>query len=252
MADITADSTALVPEPPSPALEVAPSLPDDLMHVIFNAVREELELEESDESGSDAEILAELRTIDKAVVSNAQGKAIITFEVGKEWPALAGSKIIAMFGDPIEGAMPGDLRVYVAPAAPLAGARDYLCMTFNRMSLGQVKEVMTRELFVAGVGGEFAALLDPGDEEDDEGEDEEEEGLACSYEGEGKLLGGAVTASGCAADPTLVCVCQACKDLGDDAFATCGEHQAAVAQDHLKQAKRPPKWEKIPEEAEDN
>jgi hypothetical protein len=238
MTDITttaADPPEAPQEPLEPAVQGPPATPtpDDLLHAIFDAVREELEIEESEEGGADQDLLLELRTVDKAVVSNAQGKAIITFEVDKEFPSMPGSRVIAMAVLPVEGSMPGDLRIYVAPPAPLAGVRDYSCMTFNRMSLGQAKEVMSRELFVAGVAEEFVRLLEPEDDEDEEDDEEEGETLCGDEE--------------CESTATYVCTCQVCTPAVDEAkFFACEAHRSRLDPEHLKENKRPAKWEKLP------
>jgi hypothetical protein len=232
MTDITTTGTAVVegvPTQPAPA----PTF-DDLHRAIFVAIREELDLHDL----TDEEIWADLRAVDKVTIprSDNPAEALFTFEVGKPYPGIERSQVVALFLEPVEdSAMPGEVRIYMTPGLPLAGAHDHLCYTLNRVTLGMARETMTRAKFAKEIGAEWAdQLVGPDDEEEEP--DDEEEGLSCFVDA-------------CMADPVSICECMTCNamPIEERVFAVCadGHHIEEVAQEHLKTTKRAPKWAKI-------
>jgi hypothetical protein len=239
MTDITTNASA--PPTVAPAASVAPVAPtepkektySDLEQAIFTAIREELDLDDL----SDADIDSDLRVMDKLIIPRADnpGENLFVFEIGSPYPGLAGSKIVALFLQDVgDSPMPGEVRIYVEPSLPLAGAKDHICYALNRVTLGMAREVMTRAKFASAIGAEYAASLDLDDDDED---DEEEEGLIC-------------IAEDCEASPTQVCDCSTCSQqaISDRVFAVCADpkHLEEAGQTHLKELKRPPKWTKVP------
>lgn len=236
MTDITTTGAAISETGAAPGLVF-----DDLQRAVFAAIREELDLPDL----TDEEIWGDLRIVDKVTIprSDNPAEALFTFEVGKAYPGLANSKIAALFLEPVEdSAMPGEVRIYLAPGLPLGGHHDHLCFTLNRVTLGMARETMTRAKFAKEIGAEYADQLDNDDEdEEEETEDEEKEGLAC-FVGE------------CEGVPTQVCECAVCaiEPITERVFAVCadGHHIEEAGREHVKTTKRAPKWMKAPKTEE--
>lgn len=213
---------------------------DDLQRAIFVAIREELDLPDL----TDEEIWSDLRVVDKVTIprSDNPAEALFTFEAGQAYPGLANSKIAALFLEPVEdSAMPGEVRVYVAPGLPLGGAHDHLCYTLNRVTLGMARESMTRAKLAKEIGAEYADQLAAIDDEEEEEETEDEEGLACFVDG-------------CEGAPAQVCECMTCAatPIDERIFAVCtdGHHIEEAGREHVKAVKRAPKWMKVPKTEE--
>jgi hypothetical protein len=209
----------------------------DMNAAIAEAVRDALE----DDELTDEDIVDGTRISDKYNVLGPDGTPVFEFEVGLPYPNLTDSRVVGIFTFPTEDSVPGDVRIYVAlPMLPVAGVRDHLCYVFNRATMTTRREKMTRDLFVEEVAGELARLFDLGDTDDDEEEEEEpdeeieDDGVACADEA-------------CSVDPTFACVCQSCAAVPAEArFYACAEHRgsANVAQAHVEEMSRPPKWQK--------
>lgn len=222
---------------PEPEAEIALAVwsAEEMRHAIFEAVRDELESDLTDDELADS-----IRMTDKYVLQGPDGAALVEFEVGRPYPAagLEASRVVGIFLFPDEDSMPGDVRIYAAvPTLPVAGVADHLCYTFNRATMTTRREKMSRDLFVEEVAGEIARGMADDEEEDEEDEEEEDEdtGPACADEE-------------CGDAPTYVCICQthAGATTDDGKFFACSEHRGEVASLHLKETGRPPKWQKLP------
>ncbi len=176
------------------------------------------------------ELWKRARQADMITISTPQGEPIVSWRVGEAYPGAEGSTVVMINILPDEGSVPGDVRIYVLPS----GAEEtsaFLCYTFNRQNLAQVRETMGLEVFLEEISDEIFAL--PGMPEPDDEEEEEEDGPACADED-------------CEEEPVYYCRCDVCKQVPDEAkFYACEGHRAHVDPVHLQEKGRPAVWQKF-------
>lgn len=221
---------------------------EEMQHAIYDAVRDELESELTDD-----EIAGSLRMTDKYVIQGPDGAALVEFEVGRPYPGLEPSRIVGIFMLPGEDSVPGDVRIYVAvPTLPVAGLADHLCFTFNRATMTTRRERMVRDLFVEEVAEEMARTLpEEEDEETEEGEEGEdtppdEDGVEDDEDTDEVP---ACAKDDCDTPVAFACTCQVCSELPIGArFFSCVDHRGELAGEHLREKDfgRPPRWQKLP------